>query len=185
MNTKSFIIFIIVVILVVGGIGVYFGSRPGKLDDFAKALKNQGVEFYGAFWCSHCQAQKAEFGTSKKYLPYIECSNPDNSAIQVCLDNKIESYPTWKFKNGIKIISEKEPIVCPIVKEGEIPTGDCANTSSKYFRTWIFADGNPSVKSESDPINEGNVWSFPSGSLTSGEMPLKFLAEQIGFTLPE
>lgn len=185
MNTKSFIIFIIVVILVVGGIGVYFGSRPGKLDDFAKALKEQGVEFYGAFWCSHCQAQKALFGTSKKYLPYIECSNADNSTVQVCIDNKIESYPTWKFKDGIKITSDKEPSVCPILKDGEVPSAECTNVSSKYFKSWVFEGYVFTVKSADEPLKEGNIWKFSPGSITTGELPLEFLAEQIGFTLPE
>jgi len=104
MQTKTkFIIFIAIVILVVGGLGVYFGTRPQKpsrLDGFAQCLKSSGAEFYGAFWCSHCQEQKDEFETSKQYLPYIECSNPDNTQTQICIDKKIAGYPTWIFKDG-------------------------------------------------------------------------------------
>lgn len=185
MKTKSFILFIIIVILAVGGLGLYMNSRPSKYDEFAKTLKQKGVEFYGAFWCVHCQSQKAEFGTSKKYLPYIECSNPDNSTVQVCTDNKIESYPTWKFKDGIKITSASEPLVCPAVKEGETSTGVCAGSSSQHFKTWVFGEYRFAIKSLEDPVKEGDTWQFKPGTMTTGELPLEFLAEQIQFTLPQ
>jgi hypothetical protein len=104
MQTKTkFIIFIVLVVGVIGGIGVYASVKPeapSKLDGFAQCLSSSGAEFYGAFWCSHCQEQKDEFGSAKQYLPYIECSNPDNTQIQVCIDKKIEGYPTWIFKDG-------------------------------------------------------------------------------------
>lgn len=104
MKTQTkFIIFIAIVVVLVGGFGVYYSLKkaPGsKLDGFAQCLKTSGAEFYGAFWCPHCQEQKKEFGASVKYLPYIECSNPDNTQTQVCIDKKIEGYPTWIFKDG-------------------------------------------------------------------------------------
>lgn len=105
----KFIIFIIAVIFIVGGIGIYFALKPqppSKLDGFAQCLKTSGAEFYGAFWCQHCQAQKKLFGSSEKYVPYIECSNPDNTQTQVCVDKKIESYPTWYFKDGSTLSGE-------------------------------------------------------------------------------
>jgi len=103
MNTKSFIIFIAVVIFIVGGIGIFMNRdsfKPSKLEPFAQCIKDSGAEFYGAFWCTHCQDQKKEFGNASKLLPYIECSNIDNTQTQVCKDKKIESYPTWIFKDG-------------------------------------------------------------------------------------
>jgi hypothetical protein len=73
-------------------------GKPGKLDDFAKCLKNNGATFYGAFWCSHCQNQKKEFGVSAKYLPYVECSTPDGQGqTQICKDAGVSTYPTWQF----------------------------------------------------------------------------------------
>ena len=77
-------------------------SKASKFDDFAKCLKaKQTVTFFGAFWCPHCQAQKARFGTAAKYLPYTECSMPDGqSQTQVCKDNGITTYPTWQFATG-------------------------------------------------------------------------------------
>ncbi len=73
-------------------------GKSGKYDQFAQCIKDKGALFYGAFWCPHCQAQKARFGTSAKYLPYVECSTPDGqNQNQVCKDKGIESYPTWFF----------------------------------------------------------------------------------------
>jgi len=180
----KFIIFIIIVIVLVGGLGVYASFKPGKLDDFAKTLGQKGVKFYGAFWCSHCQSQKAQFGTSKKYLPYVECSKTDNTPEQVCLDAKIEGYPTWTFDNGIKINSTSEPIICPVGEEGVVQVGICSDIASKYYRVWSFSGYNFSIKSPNDPIVSENIWQFPSGVQVVGEIPLPYLAEQIQFTLP-
>ncbi len=71
---------------------------PGKYDAFAACLKDKGAVFYGAFWCPHCQNQKAMFGSSEKYLPYIECSNPDGQSQNgICNAEGIRGYPTWVF----------------------------------------------------------------------------------------
>lgn len=76
-------------------------SKSGKLDGFASCLKDKGAVFYGAFWCSHCQSQKKLFGNSERFLPYVECSTADGkNQTQICKDNHVESYPTWKFANG-------------------------------------------------------------------------------------
>ena len=58
----KFILVIVVVIILVIGIGVFANKSQGvgKFDNFARALTASGTKFYGAFWCSHCQAQKAE-----------------------------------------------------------------------------------------------------------------------------
>lgn len=73
-------------------------GAPGKYDQFAQCIKDKGAIFYGAFWCPHCQEQKAEFGNSAKLLPYIECSTPDGQGqTQVCKDAGVISYPTWQF----------------------------------------------------------------------------------------
>lgn len=106
----KFIIFIVLVIVVVGGVGLYFGlktEKSGKLDVFAQCLKTSGAQFYGTFWCTHCQNQKKMFGTSSQYLPYVECSTPDGSEqLQVCKDKGIEGYPTWVFADGTRLSGE-------------------------------------------------------------------------------
>ena len=98
---------IILAVLIFVGLSIFGKNQGGKLDGFAQCLKDKGTVFYGAFWCPHCQDQKAEFGSSAKSLPYIECSNPDNSQTQICIDNKIEGYPTWVFKDGSRVTGKQ------------------------------------------------------------------------------
>jgi thiol-disulfide isomerase/thioredoxin len=99
---KSKIILGVVVVLVIGGL-VYTSRLPGNLDSFATCLKDKGATFYGAFWCPHCQEQKAMFGRSRSKLPYVECSTPDgNGQTEVCKDKKIIGYPTWEFADGTR-----------------------------------------------------------------------------------
>ncbi len=107
----------IIVVLILGTIATVLlqsnsnntPAGPGKYDAFATCLKDKGATFYGAFWCPHCQAQKKAFGSSAKYLPYVECSTPDaNGQTQICIDKKIQSYPTWELADGT-IIPDDSP----------------------------------------------------------------------------
>lgn len=77
-------------------------GKPGKYDTFAQCINDKKtVIFYGAFWCPHCQAQKAMFGKSAKYLPYVECSTPDSRGqLPICVNAGVTSYPTWEFATG-------------------------------------------------------------------------------------
>ena len=123
----KFIIFVVLVVVVVAGVGLYFGlktEKSGKLDVFAQCLKTSGAQFYGTFWCTHCQNQKKMFGTSSQYLPYVECSTPDGSEqLQVCKDKGIEGYPTWVFADETRLSGElplatlAEKTSCPLPQE--------------------------------------------------------------------
>ena len=111
--TQKNIFIVVIIVLVVGvfitvSIGGNKGSTgPGKYDAFATCLKDKGALFYGAFWCPHCQNQKKAFGSSEKFLPYVECSTPDGGAqTQVCIDKKITGYPTWEFADGSRMNGE-------------------------------------------------------------------------------
>ncbi len=102
-RTKAIFIWSIVGVAVITGIFflVSANSKPGKLDEFAQCLKDKGAVFYGAFWCPHCQNQKAMFGKSQTLLPYVECSTPDGKGqLAVCQEKKITGYPTWEFGDG-------------------------------------------------------------------------------------
>lgn len=82
-------------------------GKPGKLDAFATCIKDSGTIFYGAFWCPHCQATKALFGSSAKLLPYVECSTPDGqSQNETCNKAGVQSYPTWQFPDGSRLVGE-------------------------------------------------------------------------------
>jgi len=123
MNQKN--IFLLVIgLLILGTIATVLlrspsvPTGPGKYDTFAQCLKDKGAVFYGAFWCSHCQAQKELFGSSAKFLPYVECSTIDGqNQTQECIDKKVAGYPTWEFSDGSRL-------------NGEIPLAQLAEKTS-------------------------------------------------------
>lgn len=97
---KKYLIPAVIAVLAIGGL-IYVMMQPGKYDTFAQCLEEEGAIFYGAFWCPHCQDQKALFGLSQKYLPYVECSTPNGKDMtQQCKDEGIDGFPTWKFADG-------------------------------------------------------------------------------------
>ena len=97
------------VIVIITGIA-WYSSQPGEYDDLAMCVKEKGAMFYGAFWCPHCQEQKASFGRSARLLPYTECSTPDGSGqLSVCKDKNIEGYPTWIFSDGSRMAQTLTP----------------------------------------------------------------------------
>lgn len=108
-ESRSLLIACIVTAAAAGGIFLLAraNSAPGKLDGFAQCLKDKGAVFYGAFWCPHCQNEKAMFGKSARLLPYHECSTPDASGqLPDCTEKKIEGYPTWIFADGSRETGE-------------------------------------------------------------------------------
>jgi hypothetical protein len=121
--TQKTIFFIVIIVLVLGTIATFIirGSGPKttiNYDAFATCLKDKGATFYGAFWCTHCQAEKKLFGSSEKLLPYVECSTPDGgSQTQICKDKNIQGYPTWIFADGS-------------ILTGEIPLATLADKTS-------------------------------------------------------
>lgn len=109
MKKGVMIFWLALAVLVIAGVGlsVFSSNRPGQLDSFAQCIKSKEVIFYGAFWCPHCQRTKAQFGSSAKYLPYVECSTADGQGqTQVCIDKKITTYPTWMKSDGTTITGE-------------------------------------------------------------------------------
>ncbi len=121
MNTSTIIV-VVAVVLILGGM-IWYSNTPGKYDTFATCIKDSGATFYGAFWCPHCQEQKRLLGKSAKRLPYVECSTVDGQGqLPVCTDKKIETYPTWEFKDGsrktgtLSLSELSELTSCPLTK---------------------------------------------------------------------
>ena len=84
------------------------GCTSTTHDALANCLTSKGVSMYGAFWCPHCAKQKESFSDSFSKINYIECSLPDKSdQTQICKDAKIESYPTWEFGDGSRLVGEQ------------------------------------------------------------------------------
>jgi thiol-disulfide isomerase/thioredoxin len=103
MTKKTRYIIIIAIIAIFGGLTAWYKLTPGPYDRLAQCINNSGAKFYGAFWCPHCQEQKRVFSKSVKYLPYVECSTPDQKGqTTACTDQSIETYPTWIFPDGTR-----------------------------------------------------------------------------------
>jgi uncharacterized membrane protein/glutaredoxin len=105
-------IFAALVILVLHGSYTAPQAEPAGPEDpniqaLAEHLTEEGVLFYGASWCPHCQEQKRLFGASAGRLPYIECSpaGPNTPQAPSCASAGIQSYPTWVI-NGMTIAGE-------------------------------------------------------------------------------
>ena len=101
-----------VVILIVHGNYIAPQAEPAGPEDpairaLAEHLTQEGVLFYGASWCPHCQEQKRLFGASASRLPYIECSpaGPNTPQAPSCSRAGVQSYPTWVI-NGRAFVGE-------------------------------------------------------------------------------
>ena len=73
--------------------------------ELAKYLKNKGVVKYSAYWCPNCLYQSELFGKQAyKELTVVECAKDGkNSQTQLCLDKKIEGFPSWEINGKIII----------------------------------------------------------------------------------
>jgi hypothetical protein len=77
----------------------------------AQHLARSGATFYGAFWCPHCQEQKAMFGGAAGSLPYVECDPKGaNSQPERCERASVRVFPTWVIgaerREGVQSLEE-------------------------------------------------------------------------------
>lgn len=82
-----FLFLFLIVIIVISGCS----DNGKKYESFAKCLTEKNVTMYGTEWCSHCKAQKRDFGSSFEYVNFVDCDKQMN----LCLANKVKVYPTW------------------------------------------------------------------------------------------
>lgn len=106
MNKKITVPLVIVLLALAIVLLLFRPSRyaRGELDSFAKCLSEKGAVMYGANWCPHCQNEKKRFGSSFKFIPYVEC--PDEP--QKCLAAGIEGYPTWIFSASPAMSADRQ-----------------------------------------------------------------------------
>jgi hypothetical protein len=92
----------VLVLLMLPGFCTTAGSADqGNLDSFAKCLAGKKATMYGSFICPHCDDQRKLFGTSFRYVPYIECSVPGSRQMTFpCIAAQIRYTPTWIFDDG-------------------------------------------------------------------------------------
>lgn len=90
---------------------------------FADCLTQKGVKMYGAYWCPKCNQQKKMFGKEAfRKIQYVECDPRGADANpELCLNKKIQKYPTWEFSDesmtvGVKdlsVLAEKTACTLP------------------------------------------------------------------------
>lgn len=108
MPKRELIISAIFIVFATGvGFAVFgIGTKPQKanaLDEFAQCLTQKGFTMYGAYWCPHCQNEKAAFGDAFKNVNYVECTKEPNR----CLAAKVTSYPTWAGPGEMRLEGEQ------------------------------------------------------------------------------
>jgi hypothetical protein len=113
----NYLPWIIIGIVLIGGLfffSYWKNSQPGKYDDFAKCLVSSGAKMYGTWWCPHCKDQKTAFGNSWKVFEsdggYVECSTADRTQTEICKQEGIQGYPTWRFKDKSDELSGNVPL---------------------------------------------------------------------------
>jgi hypothetical protein len=100
-NPLPIIVTAVVAVLVLGGAFYMIKNKSGAQDVLAKCLAEKQVKMYGLYWCEHCAEQKTMFGSSFKYVPYVECGIKGSRAEQPeCIQAGIKNFPTWKFPDG-------------------------------------------------------------------------------------
>ena len=96
---KSGLVYVGVLILLAGAYlaGRYY--RNHRYDSFAQCLAAKQAKMYGLYWCAHCADQKAMFGASFRYVPYVECAikgSPKELAPE-CKVAGVTLFPSWQF----------------------------------------------------------------------------------------
>ena len=104
---------IVAIVTLTATLGVY--ANQGKLaaqsnsyaGRLAQHLTATNAKMYGAYWCSHCENQKRQFGEAQKLIPYIECdANGVNPQTALCKQKGIKGFPTWEI-NGKMLSGER------------------------------------------------------------------------------
>jgi len=97
-NSRNVLVYGAIVILLAGAYYAGWRHKNHKYDAFAQCLATKQVKMYGLSWCPHCQEQKAMFGASFHYVPYVECVVQGSSEIAPeCKVAGVKLFPSWQF----------------------------------------------------------------------------------------
>jgi len=97
-NTKKFITYGVVVILLAAAFIAGRHYRNHKYDSFAKCIATKQAKMYGLYWCPHCLEQKEMFGEAFHYVPYQECAIKGSSEeAPACKIAGVKMFPAWQF----------------------------------------------------------------------------------------
>ena len=97
-NTKKFVTYGIVVILLAGAFIAGRHYKNHKYDSFAQCLATKQAKMYGLYWCPHCLEQKEMFGEAFHFVPYQECAIKGSSEeVPLCKIAGVKMFPAWQF----------------------------------------------------------------------------------------
>ncbi len=93
-----------------------------NLDLFAQCVSKSGMVLYGTYWCPHCANVKKAFGSSLKYINYVECDDKGpNGQHAKCQMDGVDAYPAFIFGDG-QIVKGELPLEVVAEKTGcELP----------------------------------------------------------------
>ena len=117
------------------------GEDAPNLVEFAKALQQAGVRFFGADWCPFCTEQKVLFQDGAQFLPFIEISNPDRTRNATGISENITTYPTWEFSNGQRVTGVQTLQQLSTLSGVAIPTG--SNPTFTVIPNQTVLNGSP------------------------------------------
>ena len=112
-RTKKVILYVVIAAFFAGAFfaGRYYKNH--KYDSFARCIATKNAKMYGLYWCPHCADQKREFGSSFRYVPYIECAseNDPHELTPACKAAGVKLFPSWQFgadppKEGVLTLQE-------------------------------------------------------------------------------
>jgi hypothetical protein len=97
-KTKNVLLYGGIVILLAAAYYAGWYHKNHKYDVFAQCLATKQVKMYGLYWCPHCLEQKAMFGQSFHYVPYVECAIKGSSDLAPeCKVAGAKLFPSWQF----------------------------------------------------------------------------------------
>ncbi len=76
---------------------------PERKEKIAKCLTERGFIVYIADWCPFCRQQKELFGAAAKYLPYIDCYDPEGERGNLAKCPGLRGVPLWKDGKGNEV----------------------------------------------------------------------------------
>jgi large repetitive protein len=77
------------------------GENGQDLVAFARALRDAGVQLFGADWNDATSQQLRLFEDGAIYLSYTDVTNPNRTPNSIATSENITTYPTWKFPNQV------------------------------------------------------------------------------------
>jgi hypothetical protein len=97
-KAKKVALYAVIIVLFAGAYYAGWYHKNHKYDAFAKCLASRQAKMYGLYWCPHCQDQKAMFGESFHYVPYVECAIKGSSELApACKIAGVKLFPSWQF----------------------------------------------------------------------------------------